>query len=365
MTYERTPRVTAYAASNDSEEPTMRSLTIRRPDDWHLHLRDGAALAAVAPSTAAVFGRAIVMPNLKPPVRTVSDADAYRRRILEVVPGFRPLMTLYLTDATTADDIRAAAADPHVVACKLYPAGATTNSDSGVTDIGAMDPVFEAMAATGVVLCVHGEVTHRDVDVFDREARFIETILAPLRDRHPSLKIVLEHITTADGIAFVQSQPTGVGGTITPQHMLLNRNALFEGGLRPHHYCLPVLKRETHRRAIVEAVTSGDARFFLGTDSAPHAKGAKESDCGCAGVYSAPHALPLYAEAFDAVGALAHLEAFASLNGPAFYGLEPNEDTVTLEEVETPVAAELPFGDTTIVPFRAGGSVAWRLRDEA
>jgi len=342
----------------------MRTLSIRRPDDWHLHLRDGVALAAVAPATAAVFGRALVMPNLKPPVRTLDDALAYRQRILEVAPGLRPLMTLYLTDGTTPDDVRAAAAHPDVVAAKLYPAGATTNSDSGVTDIGAMDPVFAAMAESGLVLCVHGEVTHRDVDVFDREARFLEEILVPLRARHPALRIVLEHITTADGIAFVQAHEDGVGGTITPQHMLLNRNALFEGGLRPHHYCLPVLKRETHRRAIVEAVTTGDRRFFLGTDSAPHAKGAKESDCGCAGVYSAPHALPLYAEAFDAAGALEHLEAFASLNGPAFYGLAPNDDTITLEAVETPVADELPFGDTTIVPFRAGASVAWRVRTD-
>lgn len=340
----------------------MKTLTIRRPDDWHLHLRDGAALEAVAPATAAVFGRALVMPNLKPPVRDVTDAEAYRARILRVVPGLDPLMTLYLTDHTTPADIAAAAKSPHVVAAKLYPAGATTNSDSGVTDIGALDPVLAAMAEYGLVLCVHGEVTHKEVDVFDREARFLGEVLAPIVARHPTLRVVLEHITTAEGVAFVQGHDANVGGTVTPQHMLLNRNALFEGGLRPHHYCLPVLKRETHRAAIVEAVTGGDRRFFLGTDSAPHAKGAKESACGCAGVYSAPHAIGLYAEVFDAAEALHHFEAFASLNGPAFYGLSPNEETITLEKVDTPVIAELPFGDTVIVPFRAGGTVGWRVR---
>jgi len=341
----------------------MDTLTIRRPDDWHLHLRDGAALRAVAPATEAVFARTLVMPNLKPPVRTVADAQAYRQRILAAAPRLNPLMTLYLTDQTTPEDIAAAGADPHVVACKLYPAGATTNSDSGVTDIGALDPVLEAMAEHRIVLCVHGEVTHKDVDVFDREARFIDEVLTPIVGRHPALRIVLEHITTSQGIGFVQAHESQVGGTVTPQHMLLNRNALFEGGLRPHHYCLPVLKREDHRRAIVEAVTSGDRRFFLGTDSAPHAKGAKESDCGCAGVYSAPLALPLYAEAFEDAGTLDNLEAFASLNGPAFYGREPNPDTVTLERVETPVADSLPFGDAVIVPFRGGSTVRWRVVD--
>ncbi len=339
----------------------MKTLTMRRPDDWHLHLRDDASLEAVAPATAAVFARSLVMPNLKPPVRTVEDARAYRERILTAAPGLHPLMTLYLTDQTTPADIAAAGADPHVVACKLYPAGATTNSDSGVTVINALDPVLEAMAECGIVLCVHGEVTHRDVDVFDREARFIEDVLTPIVGRHPSLRIVLEHITTREGIAFVQAHEHNVGGTVTPQHMLLNRNALFEGGLRPHHYCLPVLKRETHRRAIVQAVTSGDPRLFLGTDSAPHAKGSKESDCGCAGVYSAPYALGLYAEAFEDAGALEHLETFASLNGPAFYGLEPNSETVTLERVETLVAETLPFGPNVIVPFRAGSTVRWRV----
>lgn len=339
----------------------MQTLTIRQPDDWHLHLRDGAALAAVAPATAAVFGRALVMPNLKPPVRTVTDAEAYRARIHAAAPELDALMTLYLTDQTTPADIAAAAKSPHVVAAKLYPAGATTNSDSGVTDIAALDPVLAAMAAHGLVLCVHGEVTHKGVDVFDREARFLGEVLAPIVARHPTLKVVLEHITTAEGVAFVRSHDTHVGGTVTPQHMLLNRNALFEGGLRPHHYCLPVLKRETHRAAIVDAVTGGDPRFFLGTDSAPHAKGAKESACGCAGVYSAPHALGLYAEVFDAAGALDRFEAFASLNGPRFYGLPANDNTITLEKVDTPVAAELPFGDSVIVPFRAGGTVAWRV----
>ena len=339
----------------------MNSLTIKRPDDWHLHLRDGASLQAVAPVTAAVFRRALVMPNLKPPVRTVVEALAYRERILAAAPGLVPLMTLYLTDYTTPADIQSAAGDPHIVACKLYPAGATTNSDSGVTDITALEPVLAAMAEAGLVLCVHGEVTRADVDVFDREARFIDEVLQPIVASHPELSIVLEHITTAEGVRFVQSGPDNIGGTVTPQHLLLNHNALFEGGLRPHHYCLPVLKRETHRAAIVDAVISGDTRFFLGTDSAPHAKGAKESDCGCAGVYSAPHALPLYAEAFEDAGALQHLEAFASLNGPRFYGLEPNQDTVTLERVETAVAETLPFGSQEIVPFRAGGSVRWRV----
>jgi len=341
----------------------MNTLTIRRPDDWHLHLRDGASLQAVAPATAAVFRRALVMPNLRPPIRTVADARAYRERILAAAPGFVPLMTLYLTDQTTPADVEAAAADPHVVGCKLYPAGATTNSDSGVTDIGALDPVFAAMAEHGVVLCVHGEVTHKDVDVFDREARFIDEVLQPIVSRFPRLRVVLEHITTSEGIAFVQSRQKNIGGTITPQHLLLNRNALFEGGLRPHHYCLPILKREKHRQNIIKAVTSGDARFFLGTDSAPHAKGAKESDCGCAGVYSAPYALPLYAEAFEDAGALDKLEAFASLNGPRFYGLEPNQDTVTLERVDSRVPESLPFGVDEIVPFRASGTVRWRVAE--
>jgi dihydroorotase len=340
----------------------MRTLTLRRPDDWHLHLRDGAALAAVAPYTAAVFGRALVMPNLRPPVRTVADTEAYRARIQAAAPGLDALMTLYLTDQTSPDDVRLAGGHPKVVAAKLYPAGATTNSDSGVTDIAALAPVLDAMAEAGLVLCVHGEVTRPSVDVFDREARFIDEVLAPLVARHPTLRVVLEHITTAEGVAFVQAHAENVGGTVTPQHLLLNRNALFDGGLRPHHYCLPVLKRERHRQAIVDAVTSGDARFFLGTDSAPHARGAKESACGCAGVFSAPIALSLYAEAFDAVGALEHLEAFASLNGPAFYGLPPNEATITLEACPNPVPARLPFGNATIVPFRAGGAVQWRVR---
>lgn len=339
----------------------MKTLKLTQPDDWHLHLRDGAALAAVAPATEAVFARALVMPNLKPPIRNVEQAMAYRERILEVAPKLDARMTLYLMDATTPEDVIEAANHPKMIAAKLYPAGATTNSDSGVTDIEAMDPVFAAMAEHGLPLCVHGEVTHQDVDVFDREARFLNEVLNPIVARHNGLKVVLEHITTTEGVQFVQSHETNVGGTITPQHMLLNRNALFQGGLRPHHYCLPVLKRERHRAAIVDAVCGGDHRFFLGTDSAPHAKGAKESDCGCAGVYSAPNAIAFYAEVFEAAGKLENLEAFASLNGARFYGLEPNEGTITLEQVETAVAAELPFGDTVIVPFRAGGTVAWRV----
>lgn len=335
---------------------------LRRPDDWHLHLRDGAALAAVAPASAKVFGRALVMPNLKPPVRTVADAQAYRARILKAAPGWQPLMTLYLTDQTRPADIEAAAADPHVIAAKLYPVGATTNSASGVTDINALDPVLAAMAEHGIVLCVHGEVTGRQVDVFDREARFLDAVLAPLVARHPRLKVVLEHITTQEGIAFVQGHAENVGGTVTPQHMLLNRNALFDGGLRPHHYCLPVLKRERHRVAIVEAVTGGDPRFFLGTDSAPHPQGAKESACGCAGVYSAPIALPLYAEIFDAAGALDRLEAFASVNGPTFYGLPVNETTITLARTEIRVPESCAFGSDVTIPFRAGQTVEWRVR---
>ena len=339
-------------------------LTLRRPDDWHLHLRDGAMLAAVLPHTAERFARAVVMPNLAPPVTTTQAALAYRDRILAARPegsDFTPLMTLYLTDNTPAAEIRSAAASAAVVGVKLYPAGATTNSDSGVTDIRRCDAALEAMQAEGLVLQVHGEVTAAEVDVFEREKVFIDTVLAPVTERFPGLKIVLEHVTTADGVAFVREAREGVAATVTPQHMLLNRNALFAGGLRPHNYCLPVLKAEAHREAVFEAATSGLARFFLGTDSAPHARHRKESDCGCAGIYSAHAGLELYAEAFEAAGRLDRLEAFASENGPRFYGLPLNEGTVELvREAWTPPAA-YPAGEDVLVPMRAGQEIAWRL----
>jgi len=341
----------------------VNRIRIRRPDDWHLHLRDGALLDAVVPATARSFGRAIVMPNLKPPVRTVADARAYRDRILAARPAgsdFEPLMTLYLTETTTADDIREAAESDFVHAVKYYPAGATTNSDSGVRQLERAYPAIEAMEKHGVPLLMHGEVTDGDIDVFDREAVFIERHLEKLRSTFPALKMVLEHATTADAIDYVNSAPGPIAATITVHHLMFNRNALFEGGLRPHHYCLPLIKRERHRRVLVEAATSGDARFFLGTDSAPHPKHAKESDCGCAGVYSAPAAIELYAEVFEAANALDKLEAFASLNGPAFYGLAPNDGFIELKKAAWTMDAELSAGDESIVPLRAGGEIAWR-----
>ncbi|MEO1575221.1 MAG: dihydroorotase [Pseudomonadota bacterium] len=342
------------------------TLTLLRPDDWHIHLRDGAALGSVVPHTAAVFARAIVMPNLPDPVTTAERASAYRQRILDARPDgseFTPLMTLYLTNATTPDDIDTAA-DDGVTACKLYPAGATTNSDKGVNNVPALDPVLRAMARRGMPLLVHGEVVDPHVDVFDREAEFIEQVLGPLVTRHCDLRVVFEHITTARAVEFVRAHAPQVAATITPQHLMLNRNALFEGGLRPHHYCLPVLKRETDREALVGAAVSGEAAFFLGTDSAPHAIGDKQSACGCAGIYSAHAALEFYAEVFDAHDALDRLEAFASLNGPAFYDLPVNTDTVTLRRTDWPVPESYPFGDSTLVPFRAGGTLGWRC-DEA
>ncbi len=341
----------------------MNRIRIRRPDDWHLHLRDGALLEAVVPATARSFGRAIVMPNLKPPVRTVSDARAYRERILAACPvdsDFEPLMTLYLTETTTVDDIRQAAESDFVHAVKYYPAGATTNSDSGVRELERAYPVIEAMEKHGVPLLMHGEVTDGDVDVFDREAVFIERHLEKLRSTFPALKMVLEHATTSDAIDYVKSASGPIAATITVHHLMFNRNALFEGGLRPHHYCLPLIKRERHRQALVAAATSGSERFFLGTDSAPHPKHAKESDCGCAGVYSAPAAIELYAEVFEAAGALDHLEGFASLHGPTFYGLAPNDDFVELEKSPWTMDAELTAGGETIVPLRAGNEIGWR-----
>jgi dihydroorotase len=339
-------------------------LTLTRPDDWHLHLRDGAALQAVLPDSARRFARAIVMPNLVPPVRTVDDALAYRARILAARPAgaaFEPLMTLYLTEATTPAEILAAKASGVVHAVKYYPAGATTNSQSGVTDLARCAAVFAAMQDAGLPLLLHGEVTDPAVDVFDREAVFIERHGRALVERFPGLRIVFEHLTTRDGVEFVLAARDGVGATLTPQHLLLNRNALFAGGLRPHAYCLPVLKRERHRQALVAAAVSGNPRFFLGTDSAPHPRHLKESDCGCAGIYSAHAAIELYAEVFDAAGALDRLEAFASFHGADFYGLPRNTGTVTLVREDVAVPAELDFGDGRLVPMRAGGHVAWRL----
>ncbi|HMV18513.1 dihydroorotase [Zoogloea sp.] len=343
----------------------MSRLTLTRPDDWHLHVRDGGALAAVVPDTARRFGRALIMPNLKPPVTSVAQAAAYRERILAAVPAglkFAPLMTLYLTDTLPPDEIDRAAASGFIPAAKLYPAGATTNSDAGVTDIAKVYPVLERMAEAGIVLCVHGEVTHADVDIFDRERVFIDRVLAPLATRFPSLRIVFEHITTADAAQFVTDAGPNVGATITAHHLLLNRNAIFTGGIRPHHYCLPVLKRETHREALVKVATSGSAKFFLGTDSAPHARSTKEAACGCAGCYTAHAGIELYAEAFEQAGALDRLEAFASFNGPDFYRLPRNADTITLVKDAWDVPAALDYlpGDP-LVPLRGGEQIGWKL----
>ena len=340
-----------------------QELTITRPDDWHLHVRDGAALAAVLPDTARQFGRAIIMPNLRPPVTTAALAVAYRRRILEALPAgadFEPLMTLYLTDLTPPDEIvRAKAAG--VVALKLYPAGATTNSDAGVTDIRKTYPTLEAMQREGLLLLVHGEVTDPDVDVFDREAVFIERVMGPLRRDFPALKVVFEHVTTREAAQYVAEADDHTAATLTAHHLLYNRNALFMGGLRPHYYCLPVLKRELHRLALLQAATSGHPRFFLGTDSAPHAAHLKEQSVCGAGCYTALAALELYAEAFDSVGALDKLEAFASFNGPAFYGLPRNRGHVTLRRQTWTLPEALPFGDAQLKPLRGGDSLAWQL----
>ena len=341
-------------------------LTLTRPDDWHLHLRDGAALEAVIGHTAAQFGRAIVMPNLKPPVTTVEQAAAYRQRILGALPAglnFEPLMTLYLTDNTPASEISQAAASGFVKAVKLYPAGATTNSDAGLTAIEKAYATLAEMERVGLPLLVHGEVTDQQIDLFDREKVFIDTVLLPLIQRFPQLKVVMEHITTKDAAEFVAAAPSTVAATITAHHLLYNRNAIFQGGVRPHWYCLPVLKRETHREALVAAATSGNRKFFLGTDSAPHSKSAKEAACGCAGCYTAYAAIELYAEAFEAVGALDRLEAFASFNGPDWYGLPRNADKITLVKEDWQVPASYPYlpGDE-IVPLRAGETLRWKLR---
>ena len=344
-------------------DPAPQSLTLTRPDDWHLHLRDGAALAAVLPARARQFARAIVMPNLKPPVTTAAQALAYRRRIVDALPAgadFTPLMTLYLTDRTAADEVRRAR-EAGVVAFKLYPAGATTNSDAGVTDMAHVRPVLEAMQREGLLLLVHGEVVDPEVDLFDREAVFIDRVMVPLRRDFPALKVVFEHITTREAAQYVRDAGPETAATLTAHHLLYNRNALFAGGLRPHFYCLPVLKREQHRLALVEAATSGHPRFFLGTDSAPHAAALKEQSVCGAGCYTAPAALELYAEAFDRAGALDRLEAFAAFHGADFYGLPRNRGQLTLRREPWTLPESLPFGDAALKPLRAGETLPWRL----
>jgi dihydroorotase len=342
----------------------MTTLTLRRPDDWHLHLRDGAALKAVLAFSAQRFARAIVMPNLKPPVTTTELALAYRKRILDAVPAgarFEPLMTLYLTDRTDPGEVARASGSGYIHGFKLYPAGATTNSNSGVTDIERIYAVLERMSELDIVLQVHGEVTDPDVDVFEREARYIDTVLEPLARRFPALRIVLEHVTTREAVAFVRGARTGIAATITPQHLMMNRNAIFAGGIRPHHYCLPVLKTEPDRVALVEAAISGDARFFLGTDSAPHARHTKETTCGCAGMFSAHAALELYAEVVASAGALDRLEGFASVFGAEFYRVPLNEERITLTDSSWLVPNTYPFGSEELVPMRAGEQVRWRI----
>lgn len=339
-------------------------IVICRPDDWHVHLRDGAALAAVLPHTARQFRRAIVMPNLKPPVTTTALAAAYRERILAARPqgsDFEPLMTLYLNDRMSVEEIDRARASGFVAGCKLYPAGVTTHSDAGVTDICHIEAVLAHMAELGVVLQVHGEVTHEHVDIFDREEVFIDEVLAPLIERHPRLKVVFEHITTKAAVDFVKQARAGVAATITPQHLMFNRNEIFRGGIRPHYYCLPVLKTEIDRRALIEAASSGSPRFFLGTDSAPHARNTKEAACGCAGMYSAHASLELYAEVFESVGALPRFEGFASLFGSDFYGLPRNEGSVILLREEWNVPSAYAFGTEVVVPMRANERLRWRM----
>jgi len=342
----------------------VTTLRIRRPDDWHLHLRDGAHLEAVLPFTAARFARALVMPNLKPPMTTTAALAEYRARILRALPAgmsFEPIMTLYLTDRTPPEEVRSARASGFVIGAKLYPAGATTHSDAGVTSIDNVWGTLEAMADAGLVLQVHGEVTSPEVDVFDREREFIDRVLAPVVARVPGLKVVFEHVTTAAAVEFVRGARPGVAATITPQHLLMNRNAMFDGGVRPHHYCLPVLKRERDREALVAAATGDDPRFFLGTDSAPHARHTKETACGCAGIFSAHAGIELYAEVFEAAGRLDRLEAFASERGADFYGVPRNPGHITLERGDWRVPASYPFGTDELVPLRAGGTIGWRL----
>lgn len=347
-----------------SDLPTPTSITLTRPDDWHLHLRDGEVLRDVLPHTAHQFARAIVMPNLKPPVTTVALAKAYYERILAALPSgvkFEPLMTLYLTDKTSPDEIKRAVDSGFVHGVKLYPAGATTNSDAGVTSLKHCMATLETMQEVGLPLLVHGEVTDGDIDLFDREAVFIEKILIPLRKQLPALKIVFEHITTYQAADYVRDADGPIAATITAHHLLYNRNAIFKGGVRPHYYCLPVLKRETHRQALLKAAGSGNPRFFLGTDSAPHAKGLKEHACGCAGCYTALHAMELYAQAFEEIGALNKLEAFASFHGPDFYGLPRNQDHITIERSPWHIPEELPMAESTVVPLDAGQLLQWKF----
>jgi dihydroorotase len=342
----------------------MTTITIKRPDDWHLHLRDGATLKAVLPDTAARFARAIVMPNLRPPVTTTALALAYRERILQALPAgmpFEPLMTLYLTDNTSADEIINAKESGMIHGVKLYPAGATTNSDSGVSNLGHCVKALEAMEKVGLPLLVHAEVTDAHVDVFDREKVFIDKIMQPLLQKFQGLKVVFEHITTKDAADFVIAADNHIAATITAHHLLMNRNAMFTGGIRPHHYCLPVLKREEHRQALVSAAISASPKFFLGTDSAPHAKSAKENSCGCAGMYTAHAAIELYAEAFDAANALDKLEGFASVYGADFYGLPVNKSTITLQKAAWTVPESIPYDGDVLVPLKAGQSIAWKL----
>ncbi|MEY4120708.1 MAG: hypothetical protein RLZZ472_1099 [Pseudomonadota bacterium] len=346
---------------------SVNAIEITRPDDWHLHIRDGEVLTDLLKHTASQFERAIIMPNLKPPVTTAEMAAAYKKRILAALPvgsSFTPLMVLYLTDNTSADEVKKAHQEG-VVGFKLYPAGATTNSDAGVTDIKKCTKALEAMEACGMPLLLHGEVTHADVDVFDREAVFIDQVLEPLRQRHPGLKIIFEHITTKQAAQYVESADAqrfgAIAATITPQHLLYNRNAIFSGGIRPHYYCLPILKREEHRQELVRVATSGNSRFFLGTDSAPHVKGTKENACGCAGCYTAWHAMPLYAEVFDQANALDRLEAFASHFGPDFYNLPRNTGKLILKRQAQQIPNEFSIGASTVVPLRAGESLAWTI----
>ena len=339
-------------------------LTLTRPDDWHIHLRDGKMLDYTVADAARTFGRAIIMPNLVPPVRDAQEAADYKARILAARPvgsHFEPLMVLYLTDQTSPEIVRAAMQSGQAIAAKLYPAGATTNSQSGVTNLENIYPALEAMADIGMPLLVHGEVTHSSVDIFDREKAFIDQQLVQLVERFPTLKVVFEHITTADAVEFVKQAPANVGATITAHHLLFNRNHMLVGGIRPHLFCLPILKRETHQQALCDAVASGSSKFFLGTDSAPHAQHAKEAACGCAGCYSAYAAIVLYAEAFDSLGALDKLEAFASFHGPDFYGLPRNTDQITLIRDSWQAPEQLPFGDQLVIPLRAGENLHWRL----
>ena len=345
----------------------MNKLTIITPDDWHLHLRDSPFMEAVVGDTARQFERAIIMPNLNPPVRTCAEAMAYRQRILAALPAqsrFNPLMTLYLTDNTDVADIETAGQSEHIHGAKLYPAGATTNSDAGVTDLTKLDRVFEAMQKHRLVLQVHGEATASDVDIFDREKVFIEQGLCRIRKDFPELRIVFEHITTRDAVDFVRAGDACLAATITAHHLLINRNAIFQGGIRPHHYCLPVAKREKHRQALLDVASTGEARFFAGTDSAPHSKDSKQSGCGCAGIYSAHNAVGLYAEAFELAGDLTHFEAFMSCNGADFYGLARNQGSLTLERDECLVPDLLPYPDSSLVPFKAGEALHWKIVDD-